>query len=560
MNSPLPGKPLVWSPMGASDTLDSSTASQGAMSLLQDLVPDPTTKNLWQCRPAAGPLVNFNGGLSSLSPFSSGFSSGFGVPGFPSLSTFISCFKVIGTRVYGMVSTNRFAGHDEPFIYDITAAAFVTITGPTAANTPTSPATSGDWVPPNLDLIGSKIIVAHPGFTGAAGAFFGVLDITNPAAPTWTAQNTVTTALAAPPRWVQNFNGRCFFLVNPPGAQPGAYMSDQLNPTVITNATQILTFGDNVPLTAAVGLPLENQLGGIIQSLMVFKDATNVYQVTGDFSLGNLAINSLNVATGTKAPNTIQATAKGLMFVAPDGVRLIDFDARISDPIGNDGEGVTVPFIGALVPSRMCASYNSGVYRVQVQNGLVTRSPQQQWWFDLVRKIWSGPHTQAASLMGAYAGSFIVTLQGAGAVLWQSDVVQSATSTYIENGAQLTWQWNTPMLPDTDEMSEVAMIETTLHMALVSGVSINIAAQDQNGVVLDSVVIIPAGLATLWGAFTWGQALWQGAANALFPRQLQWHFPLVFRRMGIKATGNSANGIKIGRLHLRYQVLGYLQQ
>jgi hypothetical protein len=30
--------------------------------------------------------------------------------------------------------------------------------------------------------------------------------------------------------------------------------------------------------------------------------------------------------------------------------------------------------------------------------------------------------------------------------------------------------------------------------------------------------------------------------------------------MGISATGSSVAGVKIGRLHLRYQVLGYLQQ
>jgi len=530
------------------------------MTSLQDLIIDPTTKNLWQCRPAALSLVNFNGAPLSLSPFSSGFSLGFGTAAFPFFSTFISCYKIVGNRVYGMVSTNRFAGHDEPFIYDIPSGTFIPITGVTSANTPTSPSTSGAWIPPNLDLVVTKFIVAHSGFTGAGGAFFGVLDITNPAAPTWTATNTTVNALAAPPQWVQNFNGRCYFLVNPAGAQPAAYMSDQLNPTVITNANQILTFGDNTPLTCAVGLPLENQLGGIIQSLMVFKDATNIYQVTGDPSLTNLAVNSLNVATGTKAPNTVQATSKGLMFVAPDGVRRIDFDARVSDPIGNDGEGIVVPFINALVPSRMCASYNVGVYRVQAQNGSAFGSPQQQWWYDIIRGIWSGPHTQAASLMGAYAGSFIVTLQGAGAALFTSDPVQSSTSTFVENGVQLNWQWATPMLPDTDEMSEVSMIETTLHMALVTGNPVSITSQDQNGSVFDNVIITPAGSPTLWGAFTWGQALWQGVANALYPRQLKWHFPVVFRRMGIVASGASANGIKIGRLHLRYQVLGYLQQ
>lgn len=524
------------------------------MASLQNLVPDPTTRNLWQCRPAGTLLVDIGG-----NPFSSGFSSGFGSGLFPN-ATFISCYKVIGTRIYGMVSTSFNPGHDQPFVYDIPSASLIAITGANLANTPISPAQVGAWNPPTIDLIGSKLIVAHPGFTGVGGAFFGVLDIANPLAPIWSAQNTAPTALIAPPQWVRNFNGRCFFLVNPAGVQPAAYMSDQLNPTVITNATQILTFDDNVPLTCAAPLALNNQLGGKVQALMIFKGVTNIYQVTGDFSLNNLDVNTLNVATGTFAPNTVQSTSKGLMFAAPDGVRLIDFNANVSDPIGNDGDGISAPFINALTPSRMCAAYNSGVYRVQLQNSGAVGNPQQQWWYDVVRNIWSGPHTQAASLMAPYAGTFIVTLQGARAMMFQSDPVQSPASSFVENGVALQWQYATPMLPDTDQMAEVAMIETTLHMALVAGNTAMVFAQDQNGTVINTVTITPPGAATVWGGFTWGAALWQGAANALYPRRLPWSIPLVFRRMGIVASGVSAPGFKVGRLHLRYQVLGYLQE
>lgn len=535
----LPGTPLVWSPHGASDTLDSSTAFSGAMALLQDLIPDPSTKDLWQCRPAAI-LENAFGTFDT--------------------PTFISCYTVIGTRVYGMVSTAANPGHDEPFVYDIPSNAFIPITGVTAANTPVSPAQTGVWDPPTLALVGSKVIVTHPGFTGAGGAFFGVLDILISAAPTWTATNTAPTALVAVPQWVENFNGRAFFLVNPPGAQPAAYMSDSLNPTVITNADQILTFGDNQALTCAAGLPLSNQLGGVLQSLMIFKGVTNIYQVTGDYTLKNIAINTLNVATGTFAPNTLVSTEKGLVFAAPDGVRLIDFNATVSDPIGKAGDGVTVPFFFALVPSRMCAAYNGGVYRIQVQNGNAVGNPQQQWWLDFVRGIWSGPHTQAASLMAPSANTFIVTLQGAGAKLFESDQVQSSTSTYVENGAQLGFNWSTAMLPDTDQMAEVALVQSTLHMALASGINTTVNFQDQDGTIIDTVTIAPTGSSTIWGAFQWGQALWQGTKNALYPRRLDWHFPIVFRRGQIVAFGTSAPGVKIGRLHMRYQVLGYLQQ
>lgn len=554
MNSPLPGTPLVWSPKGASDTLDASTAPDGAMALLQNLIPDPTTKNLWQARPAATQIVNFAG-----TAFSGGFSSGFGSDLFPG-ATFISCLKVFGTRAIGMVSTTRFAGKDEPFIFDFATGNYVIISGVTNANTPNSPATSGAWNPPSLDLIGSKVIVSHPGFNGAGNGFFGVIDLSNPAAPAWSSGNTATNALIAPPQWVQNFNGRCFFLVNPTSGQPAAYMSDPLNPTVITNANQILTFGDNEPLTCAIGLPLQAQQGGILQALLVFKGIQNIYQVTGDFSLNNLAINALNVATGTLAPNTVKVTSKGILFIAPDGLRSIDWFARVSDPIGIDGQGVNQPFIGMLTPSRANAAYNSGIYRVQIQNGIAAGSPQQQWWYDVPRGIFSGPHTCATNLMDIYLNTFIVALQASPASLSQSDVYQTSSSTYVENGATLTYNFSTAMLPDTDQMAEVAMIETTIMMALVAGNPVNVFAQDQNGNVIDGVQIVPSGALTLWGVFVWGQAVWQGVANALYPRQLNWHFPVVFRRGQILAQGNCTSGLKIGRIHLRYEVLGYLQQ
>ena len=543
----LPGKPIVWSPHGVADTLDASTSIPGAMGALVNLIPDPSTRELWQCRPAATLMVDFT-------------SSGtFPSPGF------ISAMLNVGTRIYGMIATSTNPGNDQPFCYDVPTQQFIPISGATALNTPTSPAQVGAWAPPSMALVGGQIIVAHPGFTGANGAFFGVIDTTYPYALTWTAQNTTGTPLFFPPTWVVNFNGRCFFLVNPPANQPAAYMSDSLNPTVITNANQILTFGDNTPLTVAAGLALNNQLGGIIQSLMIFKGVVNIYQVTGDYALQNLSINSLNVATGTLAPDSVCSSEKGLIFMAPDGVRLIDFTSTISDPIGKDGMGITVPFFFAQVPSRVNGMFNGGIYRIQVQNSAVPGAPQQEWWYDFVRDLWSGPHTTAVSIGVPYQKSFVVSLQGVGGKLFMSDQVQSVTSTFVENGVQMNFNWQTSQLPDTDQMAECCCIEATLHVQLVAGPAISVQAIQPDGTVLDTVTISPYGTPTVWGQFNWGQALWYGSqtgiggSNALFPRQLAWHSPLVFRRIAIGATGTCVPGLKIGRMYMRYQILGYLQ-
>src|SRR5258708_11417679 len=531
-------KPLPWSPYGASDTLDSSTSFPGAMSNLQNLIPDPSTDDLWQCRPAALLLNDL--------------STTFNTP------TFISCTSVLCDRLCGLVSKPSIRGQDEPFCYNILTNSFTTISGVTAVNSPISPSQIGAWNPPVMTLVGSKIIVAHPGFTGGGCAFFGVLDTTNANALTWTAQNTIINALIAPPQWVSNFNGRCYFLVNPPNAQPGAYFSDVLLPTQITNANQVLTFGDNISLTCSGGLALFNQLGGIIQSLMVFKGVVNIYQITGDAALANLTLNTLNVATGTLSPNSLSATTKGLAFLAPDGVRIIGLNVCVSDPVGRSGRGITIPFFFSLVPSRANASFNGGVFRAQVQNGLALGSPQQEWWFDMVREEWSGPHTTQVSMIEPYANTFLTTSQGQGAKIYQSDQVQSNVSGFTEYGVNLTYVFQTSFLPNTDQMAQNCIIEATLNAALVAAFNITCAALDQNGVVLGLVTIAAVGAPTLWGQFIWGQALWQGAANALAPRQLLWKQPLVCQRLTLAFTGLAAAGIKLGRLNLRYQILGYL--
>ena len=59
-----------------------------------------------------------------------------GFPGALPAAGFVSVYKVIGTRLYGLVATSTNAGHDEPFVYDLGTNTFVALTGVTAANTP----------------------------------------------------------------------------------------------------------------------------------------------------------------------------------------------------------------------------------------------------------------------------------------------------------------------------------------------------------------------------------------------------------------------------------------
>jgi hypothetical protein len=272
-------------------------------------------------------------------------------------------------------------------------------------------------------------------------------------------------------------------------------------------------------------------------------------------------LNTHNVATGTLSPLSLTTTPKGLLFLAPEGFRLIDFNAAVSPPIGQSGQGISVPFIYAYVPSRVIASANADVVRVSTQNSFATGNPQQEWWFDQARGIWHGPHTFPASLMQPWRSTFIMTPIGVGGSLWRSDIFQDLNSSFVENGAQMGYQWQTSLLPDAEQMAEFAMIETTINMALSLAQPLcTVTALNEQGFAYDQVSINAAGKPTRWGQFNWGGASWLGDSNNLYPRAMPWHQPIVFRRLALSAVGLSSPAVQIGDMFMRYEMLPYLQQ
>ena len=138
--------------------------------------------------------------------------------------------------------------------------------------------------------------------------------------------------------------------------------------------------------------------------------------------------------------------------------------------------------------------------------------------------------------------------------------MQDSTSTFTENGVALSFTMATCMLPDTDQMCENAMIETTVNMATGSGAIYNVSAQNQNGSVLQFATIQSISAPTIWGSFTWGGAVWGGGLDNLYPRQVAWTAPVVFRRMKIAVQGASSAALRISTVYMRYEQTGYLQQ
>lgn len=516
----------TFSPAGLSDAEDAANVFSGACAQLTNLIPSPKTRNLWVCRPAQTPLTLF---------------PGFNNPGF------ISAIHVVGNRVYGMIATDRNPGKDEPFCYEIDSGNFITISGVTNPTTPSSPVTSGNWTPPITELVGTRLIVTHPGFTGGGGIFFGWIDLSNPATPVWNAGNTSTTPLPAVPTFLSNYRGRAVFAVN-----EAAYFTGPLSLSV--NSTHILTFNDNVPISAMKGLGLSVEAGGITQSLIVFKGAGSAFQVKGDFDsipVSDISVDALNVPIGTQAPLSLVDTPIGIGGIFPDGLRLIDFNGNFGDPIGAAGDGVNVPFLNALVQSRIAAACNASTIRVSVQNASISGAPMQEYWYHLNRnpKVWSGPHTFAPSLIEAYGTKFVTTPVDIPGTLYLSETVPSTTSVFDENGAQLEWAFATVMFSDYGSQAVYNFNEMTINMA-IDPVMVQWDAYiiNPNSVQYDNVNNLIPNTAPYWDSAIWDSDIWDGVAQGLVPRRVNWTKDITTSRAQLVFTGGSAAGVTIGEI------------
>lgn len=668
------GKPVTLRPAGLSDSVDATNAFPGAMAQLVNLIPDPTTDKCWVCRPAATPVNGFPSSLQN--------------PGF------ISGALVVGNILYGTIASALNPGFDQPFAFNLATNTFLTVNGITAANVPASPPTAGDWVPPIIAQVGSRIVVCHPGFPGGTikfgwfdisgfsettegnptsgskiitgnpsilgvqpGMTIGganipagatvisaapfVLDTTgdthgnttidnlatmtgiavgqevgganiapgttvsvvggssitlnqaatgsasgqaitfsgatitmsenatgtataNPlliqggtaTAPLWGAGDTNLNNLPSVPLGVAQFNGRAYYVLGTNGivfSDSGLACQVSNNPNV-----QALLTNDGLACTAIGPLPLNTLLGGIVQALVVFEGATKMQQITGDPETSNLQMNALPMATGTLAPLSIVPCQLGLAFISPQGLRYVSFDGRVSNVVGAYGQGISAPFINAPHPSRICAAANVGVLRISAETNTPSGNPTVEYWYDLERKCWSGPHTFASSQIQAWASTFVCAQNGVTGQIFQSDAYQSSLSQFVENSATMAWLYQPTALPDNGDLAGNSLVDMALTCGLATNSTLTLNAFEMNGTQLDSTFLNVPGVTTTWGEFTWGQALWGGGSSPFQQRWVNWNEPLVFKQLTFQATGQSSASVRMGNLYMRYQVLGYI--
>ena len=533
---------LRFTPKGLADGFDATEIFPGACRKLQNLVFDQSNPEVVIARPGVG---------AAITSF-----AGFTTPGFVSLQV------VVGTKVFGMVATGLTAAHDEPFCYDLVTNAFIAISGVTAGNAegrPTSPATTGAWTPPTLAVIGAKIIITHPGYAGTAGKFFGVIDISNPAAPAYTTANTTTNLLPTVPTSVANFNNRAYFACG-----NVEYYSDVLAPTVMTTAGQSLTLGDNTPIVAQAGLPVTTTSGGVVGALIVFK-GTQIWQITGDAAVtGTLAQNYLTLTVGCQAPRSVVSSPLGTFFAGPDCAYFVSATGLIL-PVTNQQGGlpdIRQPFNYCTEPTRVAAAFASNIYRLCIPTIVDGVAGTFDYWFDCRRFRWNGPHTFLYDCASGAGNYFVLTDRRVPAKLFTSYVNPKTTTIYTDNAAVYTADMVSATMPKRGEMAVKQIVESTMELSS-SGAALTygITAFGENGQFINAVGIPVQGLGHIWGTHPWGNGLrWTSSQTQVVTYRINWSIPIVFNKIAIEVSTPATKGVSIGTFYGRTQTTGYTLQ
>lgn len=522
-------QPFRFNTRSVVDALDGGQVSPGGCAALTNLIFDPSNPFAMACRPAAVKTYNFSG-ISS--------------PGF------VSVAYVVGDIIYGMIASGAVSTYDQPFAYNLASNTLVTVSGTQSSSTlPLTQSTSGTWTPPTMSLVGVLLYVTHPGFVGGGSAFFGWFDTTDPTAPVWHSGNTSTTPLPSVPTAVSEFNDRAWFAC---GNTVG--FTDTLA-TTISDATHFLTIGDSEPITALAQQPLVTTVQGQIQSLIVFKETVFAI-ITGDDTTGDLAVNINSSEVGTTFPRTVCATPRGVMFASHDGVRVIDKNGTVQDP----NPDLQIPFKYALTPSRASACYNKSIYRISVQNGLAVGTPIQEYWFDFQRNGWSGPHSFTQDMAVPYQSTTICFNSAIIPALFTSDVIQSGTSTFIENGSPLSFTFQTAPMQDDGGLFEGSATLSVVDMQLphVAQNYTFIASDVDNGI-LSTATIATSNTGAIWNGFTWGNEVWTATSYGFERYNIPWTNPLVFSRLVLQITGPSLLAFKLSKTTIGNEPLRYVR-
>lgn len=528
--------PALFTPNGLSDAVDQTSSFPGSCQIISNLIFDRNNRGQIIGRPGATEATNF---------------TGFTVPGV------VSVMFNVGTFIYGMISSQRNPGFDEPFCYDTATNAFITVSGITVANVPVTQATTGEWTPPTMAAVGVFVVVTHPGFT--APNFFGNFNVSNPAAPVWSAGNTATNALPFVPLWVASFFGRAYF-----GVKNNVYFTDALLLSISNpNFAAALTIGDQSNTTGAGGLPMSQTSGAILQSLLVFKSAS-VWQISGDISLTNnpLSLGRIVDNVGCISPRTIQSTPLGVIFIANDGPRYVNLAGSIGYLQLRQGvtPDIVNPFSTVTNPSRMVGAYANGIYRVCLDGTINiwdSSFSSQDYWYDFIFGRWNGPHTFDYHCAVGVNNTFYLASNNIPGKLFTGQVAPVSTTTYLDAGSNYVCELVSSAI-EGQPMTMSCIIESTIELA-GSGVGTvyYISMYDENNNNLSPATIKLYDVNPLWGFVKWGQFRWRSSTINGHVFTIPWFNPVVFKKLVFSIRVDAGENVGIQNTFFRIQTLGY---
>jgi hypothetical protein len=132
------------------------------------------------------------------------------------------------------------------------------------------------------------------------------------------------------------------------------------------------------------------------------------------------------------------------------------------------------------------------------------------------------------------------------------------TSTYLDNGVQISSNLKSSTFPKTGHMVSKQVVESTQELASAGSVaSFAITGIDDQGNALNSCDIPILPLGSLWGSAIWGAFSWASAVNIPRVYTVPWTAPLVFKKMAIEITASAQSALAFGTFFARYQELGY---
>lgn len=356
-------KNVTFTPSGLTDSLDGTNAPPGSMRLLQNLVPSYGTAGAYAPRPAAVPVITFGqvtlmtlSGLPVVTDPGLQLSVQGAVPG-----SVISALEVVGTRVYGWISSATYPGYDQPFCYDLFAQAFVALVNVQQSLLPLSQPFTGDWVPPQICAVTNSIILfLHPGYQGGSAPYFGWLDISSfsqSVIANTTLGSTILTGLVTS-------QGNSAPILQ--GIQPGQLITGAGVPAgayVVSAANGTFTLNTTCNTASTVTVSGVANVTGVIPGMTVagpnFLAGTYVTKVVGS----TVTINQAAIATATATPVNFSGggtvTMSAAATVTASNITATAAGGTVSTPLWSAGNTNTNPL--SQVPIA-CSGFNSRAY------------------------------------------------------------------------------------------------------------------------------------------------------------------------------------------------------